>query len=242
MNTEETLLNYRKSQRKDDWQLLLFASVLAVLGGFAVCSAGTTSQPTVHSLGVLFGGAVALVVDVYLVLVLRAAAERADDKYWCEDLHKLTQYLFPTRHGGLPFVTLLMAAMTFGFAALYVGDDVFATSKTRGEALYISLSTLGLNDFSPSPGYGQVVVGAHLVSAILMITGVFALLISRLSTFAECPHPLDERPHFVAVTSQPGWEQIQAAEVMLRKAQEQAVQLSQSIEELRNKLPKQPAP
>jgi len=42
---------------------------------------------------------------------------------------------------------------------------------------------LGFSDFGPNEGYGQFVVITQLVSAIVLLMGVFPILISRLSSF-----------------------------------------------------------
>src|SRR6266496_2065282 len=55
--------------------------------------------------------------------------------------------------------------------------------KTPLDALYISSFTLALTDYSPKPGYGQLVVLGQLVSSILLVVALFPLLISRISTF-----------------------------------------------------------
>jgi hypothetical protein len=84
---------------------------------------------------------------------------------------------------GLVVVALLFVAIISGFAGLYVGTEVFPSVKTPLDAFYISSFTLALTDYSPKPGYGQLVVLAQLVSSILLVVALFPLLISRISTF-----------------------------------------------------------
>jgi len=92
--------------------------------------------------------------------------------------------IFPHRRtAGLFVAGLVMLSIVCGFAGLYVGAEVFQSSKTPVDALYISLLTLGFTDFSPKPGYGQFVVIGQLASGILYVLGAIPLLISRISTF-----------------------------------------------------------
>ena len=48
-----------------------------------------------------------------------------------------------------------------------VGAEVFPSSKTPLNALYISFFIMGFTDYSPKPGYGQLLVIAQLVSGVL---------------------------------------------------------------------------
>ena len=70
-----------------------------------------------------------------------------------------------------------------GFAGLYVGAEVFPSGKTPLDALYISFFIMGFTDYSPAPGYGQLVVIAQLVSGVLLLAALFPIHISRISTF-----------------------------------------------------------
>jgi hypothetical protein len=74
-------------------------------------------------------------------------------------------------------------SLVSGFAGLYVGADVFPSSKTPLDALYISFFILGFTDYSPKPGYGQLVVIGQLISGVLLLTALFPMHISRISTF-----------------------------------------------------------
>jgi len=94
-------------------------------------------------------------------------------------------YLFPRRTAGLFVVALLLLSIVSGFAGLYVGAEVFPFSKTPGDALYISLFTLAFTDYSPKPGYGQLVVIGQVASGILYLIAAIPLLISRIATFAS---------------------------------------------------------
>ena len=42
---------------------------------------------------------------------------------------------------------------------------------------------MGFTDYSPAPGYGQLVVIAQLVSGVLLLAALFPIHISRISTF-----------------------------------------------------------
>ena len=121
--------------------------------------------------------------DLYLSIVLLLAALRSDDDGFL-DRHSWMTGFFPRRRtAGLLVVTLLFLAVISGFAGLYVGTEVFSSVKTPLDALYISSFTLALTDYSPKPGYGQLVVLGQLVSSILLLVALFPLLISRISTF-----------------------------------------------------------
>jgi hypothetical protein len=78
---------------------------------------------------------------------------------------------------------LLFVAVISGFAGLYVGTAVFTPGKSPLDAIYISCFILGFTDYSPSPGYGQLVVIGQLASGVLLMVALFRLLISRISTF-----------------------------------------------------------
>jgi len=121
--------------------------------------------------------------DLYLCIVLLLAALLSDDEDFLNRHPWMTGFLPTRRTAGLLVVTLLFVAVISGFAALYVGTEVFPLVKTPLDALYISSFTLALTDYSPKPGYGQLVVLAQLVSSILLVVALFPLLISRISTF-----------------------------------------------------------
>ena len=90
---------------------------------------------------------------------------------------------FPRRTAALLLVVLLFTAVFLGFAGLYVGTEIFASTKTPLDAIYISVFTLALTDYSPKAGYGQLVVMSEVVNGVLLIVALFPLLISRVSTF-----------------------------------------------------------
>lgn len=147
---------------------------------FLLSAAGTTS---------VFEGCrtVAWVViatsDFYLSMVLLLAAILSDDENFLNK-HRWMRGVLPRRRTvGLLVVTLLFVAVISGFAGLYVGTEVFSSVKTPLDAFYISSFTFALTDYSPKPGYGQLVVLAQLVSSILLVVALFPLLISRISTF-----------------------------------------------------------
>ena len=121
-------------------------------------------------------------VDLYIVCVLHIAALQSDDENFVTR-HAWVQNFFSGHNIALIVFTLQTFSIVFGFAGLYVGNKVFPSSKTPLDAFYISIFTLGFNNFSPTPGYGQWVVIAELISGILLIIGVFPMLISRISSF-----------------------------------------------------------
>jgi hypothetical protein len=93
--------------------------------------------------------------DLYLFGVLLCAAILSDDDEFAKQ-HEWLRFLFPRRTAGLFMFALLMFAIISGFAGLYVGTNVFPSSNTPLDALYISFFTMGFNDYSPKPGYGQL--------------------------------------------------------------------------------------
>jgi len=121
--------------------------------------------------------------DLYLSVVLLLAALLSDDERFLNRHPWMTGFLPRRRTAGLLVVTLLFVAVVSGFAGLYVGGEVFSSVKTPLDAFYISSFTLALTDYSPKPGYGQLVVLGQLVSSILLLVATFPLLISRISTF-----------------------------------------------------------
>jgi len=121
--------------------------------------------------------------DLYLSIVLLLAALLSDDESFLNRHPWMTGFLPRRRTAGLIVVTLLFVAVVSGFAGLYVGGEVFSSVKTPLDAFYISSFTLALTDYSPKPGYGQLVVLSQLVSSVLLLVALFPLLISRISTF-----------------------------------------------------------
>ena len=122
--------------------------------------------------------------DSYLLIILVLAALRADDDGFL-DRHSWITGFFPRKAAGILVVTLLFLAIVSGFAGLYVGVKVFPSGKTSLDALYISFFILGFTDYSPAPGYGQLVVIAQLVSGVLLLAALFPIHISRISTFKD---------------------------------------------------------
>jgi hypothetical protein len=126
---------------------------------------------------------IAIVIsDLYLFIVLLLAALRAEDDAFL-DRHPWITHFFPRKTAGILVITLLFLSVVSGFAGLYVGVEVFPSSKTPLDALYISFFILGFTDYSPKPGYGQFVVLGQLVSGVLLLAALFPLHISRISTF-----------------------------------------------------------
>ena len=122
--------------------------------------------------------------DAYLALVLLFAAILSDDRAFAARWPWITR-LFPSRTAALCVVALLLLSIVSGFAGLYVGTEVFSSNKTPGDALYLSLFTLAFTDYSPKPGYGQLVVVGQVASGILYLIAAIPLLISRIATFAS---------------------------------------------------------
>jgi hypothetical protein len=120
--------------------------------------------------------------DIYLFSVLLLAALRSDDDGFLAKHSWITRF-FPRKPAGILVITLLFLSVLSGFAGLYVGVEVFPSGKTPLDALYISFFTLGFTDYSPKPGYGQLVVIAQLVSGVLLLAALFPIHISRISTF-----------------------------------------------------------
>jgi len=127
---------------------------------------------------------IAIVIsDSYLSFILLFAAIISDDDTFATR-HPWMTSIFPHRRtAGLFVAGLLLLFIVSGFAGLYVGAEVFQSSKTPADALYTSFLTLGFTDFSPKPGYGQFVVIGQLASGVLYVGGVIPLLISRIATF-----------------------------------------------------------
>lgn len=159
-----------KETRRDIVLIVIFALVSAI---------GMTSV----FLGYRFLAWFAIVIsDFYLFAVLLLAALRAEDDGFL-DRHPWITRFFPRKTTGILVVTLLFLAIVSGFAGLYVGAEVFPSGKTPLDALYISFFILGFTDYSPAPGYGQLVVIAELVSGVLLLAALFPIHISRISTF-----------------------------------------------------------
>jgi hypothetical protein len=126
-----------KETRKD-FVLLAITSIAAAIGMRSVFPA---SRPLAW---------IAIVIsDSYLSLVLLFAAILSDDRAFAARWPWITG-LFPRRTTALFVVTLLLLSIVSGFAGLYVGTEVFPSSKTPGDALYISLFTLALPITVPS--------------------------------------------------------------------------------------------
>ena len=153
--------------------------IVLVLIMFLLSAAGMTS---VFVSCRILAWIVIVISDLYLSIVLLLAALRSEDEGFL-DRHSWVADFFPRRTTGLLVVTLLFVAVVSGFAGLYVGTEVFQSSKTPLDALYISSFTLALTDYSPKPGYGQLVVLGQLASGVLLLVALFPLLISRISTF-----------------------------------------------------------
>jgi hypothetical protein len=158
-------------ETKRDIVLILIFSLVSVIGMTSVfwgCR--------------LFAWIAIAISNSYLFAVLLLAALRAEDDAFL-DRHPWITHFFPRKTAGILVVTLLFLTIISGFAGLYVGDQVFASSKTPLDALYISVFILGFTDYSPKAGYGQLVVICQLISGVLLLAALFPMHISRISTF-----------------------------------------------------------
>ena len=134
-------------------------------------------------LGCRFLARIVIVIsDLYLFSILLLAALRSDDDDFLRRHSWITRF-FPRKTTGISIAALLFLAIVSGFAGLYVGAEVFPSGKTPLDALYISFFIMGFTDYSPAPGYGQLVVIAQLVSGVLLLAALFPIHISRISTF-----------------------------------------------------------
>src|SRR6266550_4077230 len=166
---------------------------------FSLVSA--TSMASVF-LGCRFLARIVIVIsDLYLFSVLLLAALRSDDDGFLRRHSWITRF-FPRKTTGISIAALLFLAIVSGFAGLYVGAEVFPSGKTPLDALYISFFIMGFTDYSPAPGYGQLVVIAQLVSGVLLLAALFPIHISRISTFQiPCtPLPVESICEKIAVT------------------------------------------
>jgi len=120
--------------------------------------------------------------DFYLFILLLLAALRAEDDEFLHR-HPWITHFFPRKTAGILVIALVFLAIVSGFAGLYVGADVFPPGKTPLDALYLSFFIMGFTDYSPKPGYGQLVVIGQLVSGVLLLAALFPIHISRISTF-----------------------------------------------------------
>jgi hypothetical protein len=152
----------RKETRRDIVLIAIFSLVSAI---------GITS---VFSRCLLLAWIAIVISDLSLSVVLLLVALRSDDDDFL-DRHSWITGLFPRRTTGLLSLPLLFLAVISGFAGLYVGAEVFPYSKTPLDALYISFFILGFTDYSPRPGYGQLVVIVQLISGVLLLVALFSL-------------------------------------------------------------------
>jgi len=160
----------RKETRKD----LVLLTITTIAAAIGMTSVVVACRPLAWM--------AILVSDSYLFLVLLFAAIVSDNRAIAVSRPAITG-LFPRRTAGLFVAALLLVSIVSGFGGLYMGTEVFQSSKTRADALYISLFTLAFTDYGPKPGYGQLVVTGQVASGILYLIAVIPLLISRIATF-----------------------------------------------------------
>lgn len=124
------------------------------------------------------------VVDCYLAFVLALSALRSDDKTFIER-RRWVRRLFPSRSAGLLLALLMMVAVVLAFGRWYLLRPGMFADMSAGRALYISLGTIGLNDFGPLCNYARGIVAFEMFSSILLVTCVLGLLVSRLSSYVD---------------------------------------------------------
>lgn len=146
--------------------------------------------------------------DVYLLAILYAASIRSDDSYryrgWSYDW---SYEILPSKLWATVFVVFLFAAIWLGFAGLYTGVENRETGTdsrteisvsaqdpaterryapyTTSDALRTSFLTLATFD-GPPQGAGdgaRSLIVSELANAVLLIIGIFAMLINRISDF-----------------------------------------------------------
>ena len=148
---------------------------------FFVCVAGVAS---VFASSRVLAWIVIGISDFYLFVVLLLAALRSDNERFLHE-HAWIKTVFPRRTPALLVAGFIFIAVVSGFAGLYVGADIFSPPKSPLDAFCISAFTLAFTDYSPKPGYGQIVVLAQFASGILLLIALFPFLISRISTFKD---------------------------------------------------------
>ena len=160
----------RGETRRDAVLIVIFALISAV----GMASVFLRSRPLAW---IVIG-----ISDSYLFVVLLLAALRAEDDEFLHR-HGWITHFFPRKTAGILVVTLVFLSVVSGFAGLYVGTGVFPSGKTALDAFYVSFFVMGFTDYSPTPGYGQLVVIAQLISGVLLLAALFPIHISRISAF-----------------------------------------------------------
>jgi hypothetical protein len=121
-----------------------------------------------------------LAADIYLLFALLAVAHTCDKSD--PVLSDWMKRILPRRLAGMFLVAFLLLAHVSGFAGFYVRPGMFQQTKSPLDALYVSFSTIGFNDFQPTAD-GERFVMFQLASAVLLMIAAFPLLISRISGF-----------------------------------------------------------
>jgi hypothetical protein len=125
---------------------------------------------------------VIVISDLYLSIVLLLAALRSDDDRFLRRHVWITLFSLERR---LVFLSLhsFFWQLFLVLLVCMLERRSFHPGKTPLDALYISFFIMGFADYSPAPGYGQLVVIAQLVSGVLLLAALFPIHISRISTF-----------------------------------------------------------
>lgn len=148
--------------------------------------------------------ALILLTDIYLLAMLLMAAKCSYINGNIEELYEenkiiapdgviqylrcfpIEKYIFPKRTWGSATFLALFSILLVGFAGIYLidfpcGFDGISLKDEKIYALYISFQTMGLNDFKPVDSTMRMIVMFQLFSAVLFLTALFPLYISRLS-------------------------------------------------------------
>lgn len=126
-----------------------------------------------------------------MLLALLVAAQLSDDVDKEIRETAMIRLMLPRRTAGLLVIPALIVAVICGFAAQYRGICVIRNLDTTAwsDALYASFLTVGFSDLGPNGNWHWVVMG-EFANGILLLTGAFSLLISRL--YWETPRNTSE--------------------------------------------------
>ena len=156
------------------------AGRLALVWGVAVAACWSQSS--------FLAWSAIIVADLYICVVLISAGVRGETHYTIgPKVRERLFHIMPTKTVAIFFVAGLFVALWWGFAVLYVGQIDPATMRphTWDAARELSFLTLATFD-GPSSGAGselRALILCELGSAILLVIGIFAMAINRLSEF-----------------------------------------------------------